>query len=125
MANNLSDVTGKNFEQPILGSEIGDPAKMTDKELQNAIAATTGVDLTSRMVYRDAAEAKMGETPATYNELDQVDDEAEREEDAVSAAVPGVGSIMSPEEAAKLGISSEGGNVIDPEDSYQIGRAHV
>lgn len=119
MANNLSDVTGKNFEQPILGSEIGDPAKMTDKELQNAIAATTGVDLTSRMVYRDAAEAKMGETPATYNELDQVDDEAEREEDAVSAAVPGVGSIMSPEEAAKLGISSEGGNVIDPEDSYR------
>lgn len=138
MENNLNDATGKNFEKvdpaPAIPA-LGNPEVMNDAQLIDAVKQTTGIDFSSEMVYRSPEEAAYGSTPANYEEMDAAEDvpptpptpvntpkpitvNDSMSDDVVQSNIPGVGAMLSAEDAAKLGITGDGVK-IDPEDAYK------
>lgn len=105
--------------------------KLTTPELNEAIKATTGIDFTTKMQYRNDEERRIAQTPANYTEVDDEEDASasapapasekmEPNEDAiVETRIPGVGSFVSPEDAEKLGAISGPEHVINPDDAYK------
>ncbi|MCM1230133.1 MAG: hypothetical protein NC489_08370 [Ruminococcus flavefaciens] len=126
---NLNDETKKNLgeEAPVAPEFIGkDPAAMTDPELIDAVKHTTGIDFGSEMVYRNDAERKLGQTPANYEEADAEEDAGSPPSPTATEkipedppVVPGGSMFLTPEEAAKLGINTENGTQLDPEEAYR------
>ncbi|MCM1531940.1 MAG: hypothetical protein NC114_06670 [Ruminococcus flavefaciens] len=126
---NLNDETKKAIGDESVAPEIvgADLGAMSNPDLIKAVKETTGIDFSSNMVYRNAEEEKLGHTPADYSEADAAEDE-DSEADAGSSAakkvesmfgeVPAGTTFMTPEEAAQLGIETQG-TEINPEDAYK------